>query len=107
MRVAKFATKVALKVKSRNVAGNKARRTVSGTVSVPRNVTRAQACSGTVTVAIKRAGRSVLNQRVKLSKSCTFSRSVTAARGNQKFSVSAKFGGNAVLRTASQTRRFS
>ena len=76
-------------------------------VSVPRNVTRAQACSGTVTVAIKRAGRSVLNQRVKLSKSCTFSRSVTAARGNQSFSVSAKFGGNAVLRTASQTRRFS
>ena len=56
---------------------------------------------------IKRRGRSVLNQQVSLSKSCTFSRSVTAARGKQSFSVTAKFGGNTVLKTASQTRRFS
>ena len=36
---------------------------------------------------IKRRGRSVLNQQVSLSKSCTFSRSVIAARGKQSFSV--------------------
>jgi hypothetical protein len=107
VRVAKFATSVKLKVAKKNVAGGKARRTITGTVAVPKNVTRAQACSGTVTVTVKRGGRAVLDQRVKLSKSCTFSRSVTAARGNQKFSATAKFGGNTVLRTASQTRRFS
>ena len=49
----------------------------------------------------------MLNQQVSLSKSCTFSRSVIAARGKQSFSVTAKFGGNTVLKTAGQTRRFS
>ena len=56
---------------------------------------------------ITRGGHSLLNQQVKLSKTCTFSRSVTAARSNQSFSVSARFGGNAVLATANETRRFS
>ena len=105
--VAKFATKVTTSVKTTNVTGNKAKRTISGKIAVPANVTKAQACTGKVTVQIKRSGRSVLNQQVSLSKSCTFSRSVTAARGKQSFSVSAKFGGNTVLKTASQTRRFS
>jgi len=105
--VAKFATKVTTSVKTTNVTGNKAKRTISGKIAVPANVTKAQACTGKVTVQIKRSGRSVLNQQVSLSKSCTFSRSVIAARGKQSFSVTAKFGGNTVLKTASQTRRFS
>jgi hypothetical protein len=105
--VPKFATKVATKVTKKNVKGGKARRTISGSISIPKNVTKAQACSGKVTVTIKRAGRSVLNQQVSLSKSCTFSRSVTASRSKQSFSITAKFGGNTVLSTASQTRRFS
>jgi hypothetical protein len=105
--VAKFATKVTTTIKTTKVKGNKAKRTISGKIAVPANVTRAQACSGKVTVTIKRSGRSVLNQQVSLSKTCTFSRSITAARSKQSYSVTAKFGGNTVLSTASQTRRFS
>ena len=106
--VAKFAPRVSLTVAKAAVKGGKARRTIAGTLRLPAGVTRAQACrSGTVTVTIKRSGRSVLNQQVGLSKSCTFSRSVTAGRGKQSFSVGAKFGGNAVLATAGSTRRFS
>jgi hypothetical protein len=105
--VAKFATELTTTVKKTHVNGGKARRTISGRIAIPANVTAAQACSGKVTVTIKLAGRSVLNQQVSLSKTCTFSRSVTAARSKQSFSVTAKFGGNTVLGTASQTRRFS
>ncbi|WP_147447555.1 Ig-like domain-containing protein [Solirubrobacter pauli] len=105
--VPKFKASVTLKVAKKNVKGNKARRTISGTIKFPANVTKAQGCSGKVTVQIKRNGRSVLNQVVSVSKSCTFSRSVTAARNGQTFSVSAKYAGNSVLTTASSTRRFS
>ena len=105
--VAKFAPKVSLTIAKSNVKGGNARRTISGTLKAPAGVTKAQACQGKVTLTIKRAGRSVLNQQVALSKSCTFSRSVTAKRSKQSFSVTAKFGGNTVLRTADQTRRFS
>jgi hypothetical protein len=106
--IAKFAARLSLRVTTRNVRGAKARRTISGTLRQPAAVTDAEACTpGTVTITIKRAGRSVLNQQVGLSKSCTFQRSVTAARGKQPFSVSVKFGGNSVLATAGSTRRFS
>jgi hypothetical protein len=105
--VAKFATKLTVSIKKTNVKGNKAKRTISGKIAVPANVTKAQACTGKVTVQIKRSGRSILNQQVSLSKSCTFSRSVTAARRKQSFSSSVKFGGNAVLAAASKSRRFS
>jgi hypothetical protein len=105
--VPKFKSKVSVSIKRENVSGGKARRTVSGKVTLPAGVTKAQGCSGKVAVVIKRAGRSVFNQQVSLSKSCTFTRSVTAKRGNQSFSVSAKFGGNAVLTTSATSRRFS
>jgi len=104
---AKFATKVTTKIQKTKVKANKVKRTIRGKIAIPAHVTKAQACTGKVTVQIKRRGRSVLNQQVSLSKSCTFSRSVIAARGKQSFSVTAKFGGNTVLKTASQTRRFS
>jgi hypothetical protein len=105
--VPKFATKVSTKVTRKNVAGGNARRTISGSITIPKHVTADQACTGKETVTIKRAGRSILNQQVALSKTCKFQRSITAKRSNQSFSVTAKFGGNTVLGTASQTRRFS
>jgi hypothetical protein len=106
--IAKFASRVSLTISTWNVRGGKARRTISGSLRYPSGVTRAQACeSGTVTITIRRSDRSVLNQQLGLSKSCTFQRSVTAARSKQSFSVSAKFGGNTVLSAAGSTRRFS
>ena len=106
--IPKFAAHVTLRISKRNVRGGKARRTISGVIRYPAGVKRAQACSsGTVTIRIKRAGRSVLNQQVGLSKTCSFTRSITASRRKQSFSVSADFGGTTVLATAGSTRRFS
>ena len=70
-------------------------------------VSETQACTGKVMLTIKRGGRSILNQEVSLSKRCTFSRSVTAKGGSQSFSAKVTFGGNTVLNTTGQNRRFS
>ena len=105
--VAKFVPTLGLKIGKRSVAGGNTRRTIRGTLKLPEDVTPQQGCSGSVTLVVTRRGRSLLNQHVPLSRSCTFSRSITAARSNQSFSVSAKFGGNAALSTANATRRFS
>ena len=106
--VPRLSARVSLRISKWNVRGGKARRTISGVIHYPDGVKRAAACSsGTVTIRIKRAGRSVLNQQVGLSKTCSFTRSITASRKKQGFSVSANFGGNTVLATAGSTRRFS
>jgi hypothetical protein len=105
--VTKFTAELALKVSTKNVKGNKAKRTIRGTLELPTGVTKAQGCRGTVTVTIKRAGQSFANQQVKVSKACTITRSVTAARSKQRFTVSARYGGTSVLKTASSSRRFS
>ena len=107
LKVAKFASKLSMKVTKKSLSHSQTRRTISGKVTFPAVVTKAQGCTGTVTLVIKRAGKTLLNQQVKVSKTCTFSRSVTAARSKQTFSVSAKFGGNAALASTSLTRRFS
>lgn len=106
--VPKFRAKVALKISSKKVRGGKLRRTINGRVVLPKGVTKAQGCRGKVTISIKRGGQSFLNQRVSLSKKCTFRQSVTASRSKQRFVVSARFGGNSVLSNTAQTsRRFS
>jgi hypothetical protein len=105
--VAKFTPTISLAVTKKSVSGGKVRRTVSGKLKLPSGVTAAQGCNGSVNLVITRDGHSLLNQQVKVSKTCTFSGSVTAAKSNQSFSASARFGGNAVLVTANETRRFS
>jgi hypothetical protein len=104
--VSRFLAKLKLSVaKKTTKAGLK--RTLTGTVTFPSAVSKTQACTGKVMLTIKRAGRSILNQEVSLSKRCTFSRSVTAKRGSQSFSAKVTFGGNTVLNTTGQNRRFS
>jgi hypothetical protein len=105
--VPKFKATISLKVKTGKAKHGKKKRTITGTVKRPSGVKASQGCSGKVTVVIKRSGSSLLNQQVSLTKKCTFSRSVTASSRKQKFSVSAKFGGNTVLTSASTSRRFS
>jgi hypothetical protein len=104
--VSRFVAKLKLNVsKTAGKAGLK--RTLKGTVTFPSAVSKTQGCSGKVMLTIKRGGRSILNQEVPLSKRCTFSRSVTAKRGSQSFSAKVTFGGNTVLSTTDQSRRFS
>jgi hypothetical protein len=105
--VAKFRAKMKLSVKTKSLRRGLERRTVSGRVTFPGAVTKRQGCSGTVTLVVKRGGHSVLNQQVRVSKACRFSRSLTAKRTRQSFTARARFGGNAVLASAGGTRRFS
>jgi hypothetical protein len=105
--VAKFRAKMKLSVKTKALRRGFMRRTLSGRVSFPGAVTKRQGCKGTVTLVVKRGGHSVLNQQVRVSKGCTFSRSLTAKRSRQSFTAKARFGGNAVLASADGTRRFS
>jgi hypothetical protein len=102
--VSRFAAKLRVSIAKKAVKRG-IRRTISGRVSYPSVVTKRQACQGKVVLTVKRAGRSILNQEVPLSKRCTFSRSVTAKRGS--FSAKVKFGGNTVLSAAGKSRRFS
>jgi nicotinamide mononucleotide (NMN) deamidase PncC len=105
--VAKFRAKMKLSVKTKALRHSLARRTISGRVTLPAGVSRRQGCNGTVTLVIKRAGHSVLNQQVRVSKACKFSRSLTTKRARQSFTAKARFGGNAVLASVGGTRRFS
>jgi hypothetical protein len=104
--VSRFAAKLSLTVaRKRTRAG--VRRTIAGRVAFPAAVTTGQACQGKVALTVRRAGRSILNQEVPLSKRCTFSRSITVKRGSQSFSAKVSFGGNTVLSAAGKSRRFS
>ncbi|MDO8187069.1 Ig-like domain-containing protein [Conexibacter sp. JD483] len=106
--VPKFATKVTTKVTSKKAKGGKVKRTIRTTVARPKGVTAKQACTGAhVTLVVKRGERTVINQQVRLTGSCTFTRSVTAPRRGGAFRLSAKYSGNAVLRSASTSRRFT
>ncbi len=77
---------------------------VNGLLRMPANVTQAQGClSGSVTVVLKRGGRSLSNRQVGLGRKCTF----TATRIlPANTTLTARFGGNAVLTAATTTRRF-
>lgn len=104
--VSRFVAALKVTVSKKAVKGG-FKRTLTGKVSFPSAVTAAQACSGKVLLTVKSAGRSVLNQEVKLSKGCTFTRSITTKSAKQSFSASVKFGGNNVLNAADKSRRFS
>ena len=80
-----------------------------GTVSRPAGVSAAQGCSGTVTVTIKRGGRTISTRRAKLTRTCTYASTVTFGSrrrlGNGRLRITARFGGNAVLKARSSPRR--
>jgi hypothetical protein len=112
IRVAKFAPRsLSVLIAGKDVAGGAVRKTIKGRVLLPAGVTAAQGCKGgSATIVVKRAGHSVSNSEVKVSSSCTFTKSVTAKRvkaGSGLFSYSVRFSGTAVLTSASSTRRSS
>ena len=78
---------------------------ISGAVSMPRGVTRAQGCrAGTVRVTGKRGTRTVFSLPARVRANCTYA--VTAAigsRGSVRFT--ARFAGNTVLKARSSATR--
>lgn len=108
--VARFAATLSLSTKSKAVKGGKVKKTITGKLKLPKAVTKAQGCkSGSATVVVKSGSKTLSNSRVKLSKSCSFSKSITVKKTKKKvaYTVSAKFGGNTVLLPTSNDRRFS
>ena len=80
-----------------------------GTVRRPAGVTAAQGCSGTVTVTVKRGGRTISTRRAKLTRTCAYASTVTFGSrrrlGTGRLRITARFGGNAVLKARSSPRR--
>lgn len=108
VRVAALRPRVRLAVRRQSLSRGRLRRTITGTLIRPAGVTAAQGCSsGRITVVLERNGRSISNQQLALSRSCTFTKRVTGPRAAGNYTVSVRFGGNAVLRAASTSRRFS
>ena len=106
--VQRFAAKLRVAVRSSKTPGGRVKRRITGTLLLPTRVTKTQACSsGRVTVVIKRAGRSISNQQLTLSKGCSVTKTITGPAAKQSYSIIARFGGNTVLRSASTNRRFS
>jgi hypothetical protein len=105
--VAKFPAQLSLKVKTKGLSGGRARRTITATVKRPDGVTAAQGCSGRMTLKVKRNGRTIVDDVVKVARNCRVSLQITAPRRGQTFKLTAEFGGNPVLRTAEASRRFS
>ncbi len=84
--------------------------TSSGTLTLPSDVSRSDGCSGTVTVQIKSGTKTVSTRRVKVGSNCNYRSSVSfksrgrlKARGTLK--VTARYGGNQFLRTASRSAK--
>ena len=95
------------KFKPRGLSISASRTRIAGRLSLPDRVAEADGCkSGTVDVVTKRGGRILSDVQARLSKSCTYS-TRRPAGARHPFSVTARFGGNAVLSPATQKRRFS
>jgi hypothetical protein len=74
----------------------------AGRIGLPAGVTAGQGCKGTVTVTAKVGRATVARRRVKVSHKCTFR---TRIASGAPLRVTARFGGNAVLRARSSPAR--
>ena len=93
-----------IRVAPRSVSLRIKGRKVSGTVSLPAGVAKAQGCSGNVKVTVKAGSRTIATRTAKLSRSCTYS--ARLPKSSRKLKVKATFGGNDVLSArSSPTRR--
>jgi hypothetical protein len=86
-------------------------RTITGRLLLPQRVTAGQACSsGSFTVRTSGGGSPTLNRQVQIRSNCTFRMVIAVPRNRSNravFRVSSRFGGNTVLKQASNNRRFS
>ena len=79
--------------------------TTSGSLALPPGVSRGSGCNGRVTVQIKSGRKSVSKRTVRLSRRCRYRSSVRFRRLRAgKLSVTARFGGNRVLKAKSAKR---
>ncbi len=105
--VPRFAARLRTTVTRRPRRGGRVRRTLRVRIVRPAGVSARQGCrGGHVTLVVRRARRTLVDEQLQLRGACTLTRSVTAARRPQRFTARVTFGGNAVLRASRTTRRF-
>ena len=73
-----------------------------GTLTLPSGISKSAGCSGTVTITTKAGNRTISSRRVRLSKSCRYSKSVSFKDAKRfgratALRVQATYGGNARL----------
>jgi Ca2+-binding RTX toxin-like protein len=79
---------------------------VSGKVALPAHVSTGEGCQGTVTVTARAGGRTVSRRRIALHGRCGYVVRLRYARAPAaRLSVSARFGGNAVMRPRASHHR--
>lgn len=107
--VSRFQTNgLSVKLTAKAAGKKKLTRVVTGALSLPERVTPAEGCSsGTVSVTVKRNGRTVFPlTQVPLTSDCTYRMKFTVPKlKKNRFRASARFGGNAVLMPVSNNRR--
>jgi large repetitive protein len=101
----KPATRTAARGLSVKVAPKRDRRspyrfTISGSLQLPSSVTKADGCSGKVTVEAKLKTKRVARKTAALTSACRFKTTVTAPRKGA-ISIAAKFAGNATIAAVS------
>jgi hypothetical protein len=84
----------------------------SGRLTLPSGMTRAQGCSGRVSVQVKRGTRTISTRRVTLTSTCTYSSRVSFANRSRfgsatRLKFTARFLGNARVSPDSAPSRFA
>jgi hypothetical protein len=103
---AKFQTRFALKRLTVKVSPHHATRaryrfTVTGSLTLPKGVTRGPGCTGTVTIVARHAAKRVASHTAKVSKRCTYSAAASFSarqlKGHGTVSFTVTFNGNSKL----------
>jgi len=105
--VARFKPKAGATVKA--TKAKRIVRTISGTLRFSSRVTRSQGCaSGTVTITVRKSNSTLFPLvQVPVERDCSYKLRFAIPRsGRPTFLAKIKFGGNAVLRSATTNRRF-
>ncbi len=84
------------------LSGGKVKVVVKGKIKVPSGVSAKTACTGTVQMTIKK-GKTLLTARnAKLSKTCTFTKTISLAKSKvgatKSLAITVRFQGNAILK---------
>jgi hypothetical protein len=91
---------------SARIRGSKVKFTIKGAIAVPAGVNKSAACNGSVLLTIKNGKALISARTAKITKSCTFSKTVNLARKKvgraKKLAVTMRFQGNTFLRPSTK-----
>ena len=84
------------------LTGGKVKVVIKGKVKVPSGVSAKAACTGTVQMTIKKGKRLLTARNAKLSKTCTFTKTVSLSKSKvgsaKQLAITVRFQGNSILK---------